>query len=203
MIRRLALPVLSAVAASVMWAGAALAADPVLTYEERVFGDPDAPVEIIEYSSLLCPHCADFHERVFPELKEKYIDTGKVRLVFRDHTLGSQLALGAEMILRCAPEEVFPALQATLFKNQREWGGAENPLKALQGYAALAGMDENAVTACLDSQSIFDGILENEKKAQTYGINSTPSFVINGELAVVGAQSLEAFAAVIDPLLNK
>ncbi|GEO80365.1 DsbA family protein [Pararhodospirillum oryzae] len=173
-----------------------------LSYEERFLGSPEAPVEIIEYSSLLCSHCADFHAHILPELKKEYIDTGKVRLVFRDETLGQPLAVGAAMIARCAPPDAFFTLINTLFANQKAWGTAKNPLDALQSYAALAGLDKSAVAGCLDSESLFAGIRQGEAQAKALGIDGTPTFVINGKPVIVGAQPLDAFRAVIDPLLK-
>lgn len=172
-------------------------------YSERSLGSPDAPVTITEYSSLLCPHCADFHKETLPELKKEYIDTGKVRLVFVDHTLGQPLALGAEMIARCAPEEQYFPLINTLFENQMTWARAKDPLAAIQGYTALVGMSKDDVQACMESESVFNGIRAGEAQADAVGVNSTPSFVIDGKPVIVGSQSIEAFRKVIDPLLGK
>ncbi|WP_051013672.1 DsbA family protein [Pararhodospirillum photometricum] len=171
------------------------------SYEERSLGAATAPVQVIEYSSLLCSHCATFHKDILPQIKKEYIDTGKVRWVFRDHSLGSPLALGAAMITRCAPMDTYYPLMGTLFANQRAWASAPNPMEALQSYAALAGMDKDAVAACLDSESVFKGIRDGEAEAEAAGVDSTPSFLINGKPVIVGAQSVEQFRAVLDPLL--
>jgi protein-disulfide isomerase len=194
---------LAVTAGAASGSAAVAAAQDAPVYSERSMGSPDAPVTIVEYSSLLCPHCADFHKTTLPKLKEEYIDTGKVRLVFKDHTLGVPLALGAEMVARCAPEEQYFPLIHTLFENQRTWASAPDPLAAIQGYASLVGMGKDDVKACLDSQSVFDGIRAGEAEAEAAGVNSTPSFVIDGKPVIVGAQDIEAFRAVIDPLLAK
>ncbi|MBK5955728.1 disulfide bond formation protein DsbA [Rhodospirillum rubrum] len=173
-----------------------------IPYSERALGSPDAKVTIVEYSSLLCPHCADFHTQILPELKKEYIDTGKVRLVFKDHSLGQPLAVGASVIARCAPEQNFFPLITTLFANQRTWATAKDLLAALQGYAALAGMDKAAVEACLDNQDVFNGVQAGEAEAGRIGVESTPSFVIDGKPVLVGAQPIEAFRKVLDPLVG-
>lgn len=175
--------------------------DPAFVYEDRVLGAADAPVEMVEVSSLLCGHCAHFHKDTLPLLKKEYIETGKVRLVFRDHSLGHPLAMAAAMVARCAPETTFFPLLDSLFANQKAWAGAENSLEALKGYAGLAGLDGAAIAACLDSEAVFEGIRAGEAWAQEHGVDSTPSFLIDGDPVVLGAQPIEAFRAVLDPLI--
>lgn len=193
--------VLPLAAALVPLAPQASRAADAFSYQERSLGAADAPIEMVEVSSLLCGHCATFHKDTLPILTTEYIDTGKLRLVFRDHSLGHPLALGAAMILRCAPQSTFFPLLSSLFANQRGWSSAPNPLEALKGYAALAGLDSAAVNACLDSEAVFAGIKAGEDWAGAHGVDSTPSFLIDGKPVIVGAQPIEAFRAVLDPLL--
>ena len=155
---------------------------PAEGYPERILGSATAPVVIYEYSSLTCPHCASFHTDVLPRLKTEFIETGKVRLVYRDFPLGD-LAATAALVARCAPEEAYFSLLGRLFETQRTWAQSENPGGYLLSYAAEAGMDQEAVTACLENSTLLDQIADVQTQAnQTYGIASTPSFVINGEV---------------------
>lgn len=177
---------------------------PAVVYEERSIGSKDAPVTVYEYSSLQCGHCATFHADVLPKLKAAYIDTGKVRWVFRDHSLGHPWSLAGAMIVRCAPADADYKLRNTLMANARSWGQAENPLKLLKAYVALAGVSGDDVDACLKNRDVLDGIKRFEKAANDMGIDSTPSFVIQGlDKPVVGFQTYDQFKAILDPLLAK
>lgn len=180
------------------------AGSPTFTYEERSIGSKDAPITIYEYSSLLCGHCASFHGEVLPKLKAGYIDTGKVRWVFRDHSLGQSWPLASAMIVRCAPADVDYKLRNMLMANARTWGQAQNPLDILKSYVALVGMNGEAVDACLKSNNILEGIVRYEKEANERGIDSTPSFVIQGlDKPVVGFRTYDQFRAILDPLVAK
>lgn len=168
---------------------------------ERVLGNPDAPVTIVDYSSFTCPHCADFHVETLPKLKAAYIDTGKAKLVFRDFPF-DQWALRASALARCAPEERYWAVLELLFKQQRQWAAAADPAKALTQIGKLAGMSQQTIDACWASKEIADGILNIRLEAQNkYDIKATPTFILNdGAARVEGAQPFEAFAAAIDKL---
>lgn len=165
-------------------------------YRELVLGQEDAPITIIEYSSLTCPHCATFHQETLPRIKEEWIDTGQAKLVFRDFPFDA-MALGAAMLVRCADEKrAFPLLEM-LFKTQRRWATAENPLDALRQTAKLAGMSDATFDACLDNQSLMNRIQQVQQQGQEqFDINSTPTFIINGE-KVTGAQPYEVFEEVL------
>lgn len=182
-----------------MTAVPALAFEPVASpeaYPERVLGDPDAPITIVEYSSLTCPHCASFHADTLPQIKKEFIDTGKAKLIYRDFPI-DRLALGAALVARCAPEDSYFPLLDMMFKSQQVWTRASNPIDALAGYAKLAGMSGDAVEACFENQALLDAIQEVRQRAnETYGITSTPSFVIEGEV-VKGAYPYEHFAAIL------
>jgi protein-disulfide isomerase len=168
---------------------------------ERALGDDDAPVTIVEHSSLGCPHCAAFHRDTLPKIKETYIDTGKVRLVMSDFPLGTP-ALAASMIARCAPaERYFPFIEV-LFQSQRSWAYSENPLQALSQVARMGGMGPADVEACLKDQELLTGIRARALKAQEEkGVESTPTFFVNGE-KISGNQPYAAFEAAIEKHLN-
>jgi protein-disulfide isomerase len=168
--------------------------------QEQVLGDPAAPVTIIEYASLTCPHCAEFHKTTLPALKAKYIDTGKVKLVMRDFPL-DQYALQAAVIAHCAgPERYFAFLDA-LFQSQQSWARASNPTEALKQLARLGGLVPETVDACLADKSMQEGVLQMRLTGeQQFDIASTPSFVVNGQV-YAGDRSVEGFSAIIDPLL--
>lgn len=203
LLRRLAVAVAVTVVLAVSWMPVqpAAAADftPAPTpegYPERVMGQADAPVTIVEYSSLTCPHCAAFHADTLPRLKEEFIDTGRAKLVFRDFPL-DPLALGAALMARCAPEQSYFQLLDVLFKTQDQWARAENPLEALKGYGRLAGMDAQTMNACFENQQLVDAIQQVRQQANAiYGIDSTPSFVIDGQVHA-GNRGYDYFAEAI------
>jgi protein-disulfide isomerase len=192
-----------------MWAavgaGVAVSALPIKplraqTAGEQVMGDPAAPVTMIEYSSLTCPHCAAFHVETLPELKSRYIDTGKVKLVMRDFPLDG-VALKAALLAHCAgPERYFTFLNA-LFANQERWARARDPLAALEQLALAGGLGKERLAACWADREMEDGVLAMRLSGeQEFQIRSTPSFIIGGEV-YPGNRSPEDFAAIIEPLL--
>jgi protein-disulfide isomerase len=145
-------------------------------------GDPKAPVTIIEYASMTCPHCAHFSETTFPELKTKYIDTGKVYYMLREFPL-DQLAEAGFMLARCAgtvPDKYY-ALIETLFASQREWV-VQRPLQPLKSMMKQAGLSDEAFDACLANQPMQAAIEKIRSDAsQKFGVQSTPTFFINGK----------------------
>ena len=166
-----------------------------------VVGQTDAPVTIEEFASLGCPHCAHFHEQVFPQIKKDYIDTGKAKLVFTDFPLGTP-ALAAAMISRCAGSARYFGFVSFFFGVQKQWAYATNPLDALKKVSRMAGMSGEDVDACLKQQPLIDFIQGTARKAsKDHEINSTPSFLVNGK-KVSGAQPYEEFKAVIDAALK-
>jgi protein-disulfide isomerase len=168
---------------------------------DRALGKDDAPVTIIEYASMTCPHCAHFAETTYPELKKRYIDTGKVRYIFREFPL-DPLAAGASMLARCADKDKFYPMIETLFQLQRQWA-VEKPLPQLLAIAKQAGFSEQSFNACLSNQKMLDDIRTEQKRAtDKFGVNSTPTLFINGKKEV-GGVSIEDLAKVIDPLLPK
>ena len=170
---------------------------------DMVLGDDKAPVTVIEYASLTCSHCAHFQEATFPELKKRYIDTGKVRYIFREFPLDS-LAAAAFMLARCTGQDDknrYFALVDTLFRQQRTWA-VEKPLAPLFAIAKQAGFTQQTFDACLSNQKILDGI-ENmrDRAAKEFKVESTPTFFINGTKAP-GALSIEDMAKLIEPYLK-
>jgi protein-disulfide isomerase len=170
------------------------------TLSEQSLGDANAPVTVIEYASMTCPHCAHFHETVYPELKKRYIDTGKVRFIFREFPL-DPLAAAGFMLARCAGEgKYFPMIE-TLFAQQKEWV-VQKPLEPLLAIARQAGFTKESFDACLANQKVLDGIEEVRSKAvQKFKVNSTPTFFVNGS-KLNGAPTIEELSKQIDSYLK-
>jgi protein-disulfide isomerase len=169
--------------------------------EEHAIGALDAPVTVIEYASLTCHHCATFQAETLPELKKRYIDTGKVRLVFRDFPLNEQ-ALMAAKVAHCAGPKRHAAFVDVFLRQHDSWAQAKDTTAALKQLAKLGGLGEEAVEACLSDKALEDAILQGRLDAQQkYGVKSTPTFIINGRV-YSGNKSIDEFAAILDPLLG-
>lgn len=165
---------------------------PVLTPNDRVLGKAEAPITIFEFFSLTCPHCADFAENTFPKVKAEWIDTGKAKLVYRDYPLDRN-ALKAAVLARCAPPEQYPAFVATLFQEQDVWGVMNDPTDGLRRIARLGGMTDDQFDKCMANDALAQQIIGGEYDArQKYGVDSTPTFFINGK-KVVGALPYDDF----------
>ena len=166
---------------------------------EMVMGNEKAPVTVIEYASMTCSHCAHFQETTFPELKKRYIDTGKVRYIFREFPLDT-LAAAAFMLARCAGEKdstKYFAMVDTLFRQQRQWA-VEKPIPPLMAIAKQAGFTQKTFDACLANQKMLDGIESIRQRAVSkFKVQSTPTFFINGT-AFPGALTIEDMAKAID-----
>ena len=164
---------------------------------ERSLGAPDAPVTLVEFSSLTCPHCASFHRETLPLIKEAYVATGKVRLVYHDFPLDT-LALGAAMVARCVENERYFEVLEALFRSQATWARSEKPLKDLESVAVGAGLTEADFRACLNNGKLMIGIRKQaEEASQAREIHSTPTFFVNDE-RVTGAADFTTFRAVIE-----
>ena len=163
-------------------------------FGERALGEADAPVTIIEYASATCPHCASFPVDTFPALKEEFIDTGKVRFIFREFPF-DDLALAAFMLARCAPEERYFPIVDVLFEEQQSW--TREPREELLKIARMAGFTEESFNQCLENEEIAEGILEiRSTGAEQYGVDSTPTFFVNGTV-IEGNQPIERFREAI------
>jgi len=171
-------------------------------YKEIIYGDLNAPVTIFEYASLTCSHCASFHNDVLPKLKQAYIDTLKVKLVFRDYPLDN-LSMAGAMLARCAPQGRGKAMLKVLFGQQMSWATAQNPIEPLTSYAKLAGMSKKDVDDCLKDESVITAIREEQKRATSlYKIESTPTFFIE-ETKVEGNRGFEYMSKIIDEKLKQ
>lgn len=168
---------------------------------DQAQGDANAPVTIIEYASMTCTHCATFHNTVYPTLKSRYIDTGKVRYVLREFPL-DPLAAGGFMLARCAGEgKYFPVVEA-LFKQQPKWAFVQNPIPPLFAIVKeVGGFNEQSFEKCLSDQKLLDGIDETRNGGQKLGVNSTPTFFINGKM-FRGTMTVEELDKQIAPLLK-
>ena len=168
---------------------------------DRILGDENAPLTIIEYSSLGCSHCKAFHQGAFPMVKKEFIDTGKVRMIYRDFPLGAR-AMAAAMIARCAPEPRYFGMIDLFFTKQEEWSHAEDAMAALTKVAKFGGMTASDVAECLQNQALLDGIRDRAETAKLdHGIAATPSFLL-GEEKIEGALSAEDFRDVIQKALD-
>ena len=148
---------------------------------DEALGAADAPVTIVEYASMTCPHCAHFHQTTYPELKRKYVETGKLRFIFREFPL-DQLAAAASMLARCAGKDKFFPLLEALFAQQSDWV-VQKPLQPLLAIAKQAGFTQQTFDQCLANQQILNGIEESRNRAANkFGVNSTPTFFINGKI---------------------
>jgi protein-disulfide isomerase len=169
-----------------------------------VLGKADAPVTIVEYASMTCPHCAAFSKTTFPALKTKYIDTGKVRFVFREFPL-DELAAAAAMMARCIDKENGEKAMAVievLFASQDKWA-VRNPIPPLQQIGKQAGLSEKAFDECLKDQTLYNNVLAmRERASKEYQVQSTPTLFVNGKMQR-GETSIEELSKVIDPLLPK
>ncbi|MBL70195.1 MAG: disulfide bond formation protein DsbA [Rhodobiaceae bacterium] len=167
---------------------------------EIVLGQADAPVTIVEYSSLTCPHCGAFHRETLPELTKKYIDPGLVKVYFRPFPFDPYATAGA-MLVHCVSPAARGSFLDILFKRQQQWIQAEQPMLALQGIAQQAGLSESDFVVCLKDQKRLDGIRNIQSRAaDELGVRSTPTFFINGD-KLEGNQPLAAFEKVLKPLL--
>jgi protein-disulfide isomerase len=182
--------------------GAADVAKPV-SLPDMALGPADASVTITEYASMTCPHCAAFNEAVFPKIKSAYIDSGKVRYVFREFPLDIKAAAGS-MLARCIAKEdsgKYFAVIDMLFKQQNDWV-SKNTTETLTRIGKQAGLSQQAVEACLKDQALLDKIAADQKFASdVLKVNSTPTFFVNGEM-IKGETSFEEFDKKIKPLLK-
>ena len=165
-----------------------------------MMGSDKAPVTIIEYASMTCPHCAHFSETTFPELQKRYIDTGKVRFTLRAFPLDALAAAGF-MLARCGGKDKYMPMVETLFAKQQDWIVKE-PLPPLKDIAKQFGIGESEFNECLANQKLLDGIQTvRDNAVQKLGVNSTPTFFVNGK-RLVGDISIDQLAKEIDAYLK-
>jgi len=191
------------------FAGLGLAGTPALAIDlealnkapalgEMAMGPEDAKVTVIEYASATCPHCAAFYKDTFGALKTEYIDTGKIRFLFREYP-HNDAALAAFMLARCAPKEKYFALVDIFFTTQPQW--TQSPHEGLLNIAKQTGFSEESFNKCLADEALAKSILEVRTTAEGFGVTGIPTFFINGEV-LNGEQKIEDLRAIIDPLLG-
>ncbi|MBL4748761.1 MAG: DsbA family protein [Magnetovibrio sp.] len=167
---------------------------------EMSIGRADAPITLDEYASLTCGHCARFHKDTLPEIKKKYVDTGKVRIVFHDFPLDG-LAVGAVMIARCSGPDRFADFTDMLFQTQANWRDSKNPLNALIALARFYGLGGQDVNACLKNKDLLNFVQRNRDNASSaHAITSTPTFIVDGK-KIEGAQPFDVFKTALDAAL--
>ena len=175
-----------------------------ITEKDFVIGNEDAKITIIEYASLSCSHCADFHVNTLETLKKEYIDTGKVKMVFRDYPFNYPALLGS-MVLRCIPENYRYDYMNALYKLQTDWVNKKNKKTIQELYKIMqsGGMTKDEYDACIYNTELENEILKGVMEAQNqFNIKSTPSFIIDGKL-IEGNKSIKEFRQIIDKILSQ
>ncbi len=170
------------------------------TDDARVLGDLDAPVTIVEFSDYQCPFCARHFQQTWPQLKTDYIDTGRIKYVFKDFPITSihPEAPKAHEAARCAgDQDAYWALHDRLFLGQEEWAGNQDHVTVFKGYAAELGLDQGAFDACLDGGRNAANVSADVREGRSLGVTGTPTFFVDG-YPLVGAQSIEVFQQAID-----
>jgi protein-disulfide isomerase len=164
-------------------------------------GPADAKVTIIEYASLTCSHCAAFHKETYPELKKRYIDTGKVRFILREFPL-DPLATAGFMLARCDSESKYYPITDLLFDQQKNWAFTEKPLDALRQMMRQAGFSQEKFDSCLRDQKLYDAVNAVKNRAMDqFKVDATPTFFINGQRQS-GSISIDEIETIIKPLLG-
>ena len=174
-----------------------------ISKDDFVIGDPEAPITIIEYASMSCSHCASFHLETLPDLKKEFIDTGKVRFVFRDFPYNYSALLGS-MVMRCIPQEVRYDYMNALYTLQKQWVLSENAKTTEELYKIMqsGGMTKEDFDICLNDSTMENNIIQGIINAQKeFDVKSTPSFLVNGNL-VSGNKSIKEFRQIIDKILS-
>lgn len=164
---------------------------------DKVLGEDDAPVTIVEYASMTCGHCANFHKQTYADLKKDYIDTGKVRFIFREFPL-DPVAAAAFMLARCAPADKYFEVVDIMFEQQRSWAFSDNPYQSLLDFSKQIGFTQESFEECLTNQGMLDAVnAVKDRGAGEFGVNSTPTFFINGERHT-GALSIDEMGKIIE-----
>ncbi len=171
-----------------------------LALPDKWLGKDDAPVTIVEYASMTCPHCRRFHEETLGKLKENYIDTGKVRLIFREFPLDN-LAAAAAMLARCAPGDNYFPMIDVLFNQQAKWSRSSDPVSELLKISRLAGFSKESFETCLRNQDMLNKVIATRTQAaEKFNVNATPTFFLN-DVKYSGDFSYEVLSKAIDALL--
>src|SRR3954451_11373001 len=164
-------------------------------------GEANAPVTVVEYASMTCSHCAAFANNVYPTLKSKYTDTGKVKYILREFPL-DPLATAGFMLARCSGDKR-EAMIALLFAQQKNWAFVDKPLDGLSNIVKQTGMSQESLEKCLKDQALYDKVnMVRDRGAEKFGVNATPTFFINGK-RVSGEMTVDQLDKEITPLLPK
>lgn len=178
----------------------ATALEEVGPLQDMVLGEADAPVTIIEYASLTCPHCAAFHKQIYPKIKSEYIDTGKAKLIFREFPFDS-IATAGFMLARCAEPKRYFGFIDVMFEQQSEWLSLGSPMEGIQEIARQGGFSNEQFQECLTDKDVLEGIRWiQERGANEFGVESTPTFFING-VKITGARPFEVLQPIIEEQL--
>jgi protein-disulfide isomerase len=171
-----------------------------IALEELSLGNINAPVTIIEYASMTCSHCAEFHNTTFQKIKMDYIESGEVKYIFREFPI-DKLAMATSMLTRCVDKNVSLPFIEVLFKTRDQWI-SENALSELKNLSKQAGLNNEEFDKCLNNQTLLDELISIKDQAITdYNINSTPSFIINGKV-ITGNKPYSTFKEEIDKVLE-
>ena len=168
---------------------------------DRALGQPSAQVTVIEYASLTCPFCRQFHETVFPRFKREFIDTGKVYYIFREFPIGRQAAAAA-VAARCAPESKFFALNDRLLATQARWTAQEVRLDPIYKIVQEFGISRAEFDTCQENQTIVEGLLVVKQKGRDFGVSGTPTLFIN-QSQIRGVVTFEQISGMINAELEK
>ena len=172
--------------------------------DDLVIGDKNAPITIIEYASLSCSHCANFHKNTLPDIKKEYVDTGKVRFVFRNFPYDPPSLIGS-VILKCVPKDVRYDYMNALFLLRKSWVISDNAKSTQELYKIMqsGGMSKEDFNNCLERDDLANQIIKGRIDVQNeFNIQSTPSFLINGNLEQ-GNKSVKEFRQIIDKILSE
>lgn len=169
--------------------------------EDDVMGDINAKVTILEYASMTCPHCRSFHEKILPQIKEKYVDTGKAKYILRPFPFdGDRRGEAAFMLAKCAPNNAYYAMIDALFETQSVWAGKGNPVPELLRLSKLSGMTEADFKACLGNQELLTKMVEGRNKAvRDFGVTSTPTVFVNDKK--LGDSTFESVSKAVEAAL--
>lgn len=167
---------------------------------DRVLGNANATVTVVEYASLGCSICRAFHKATFPRFKKEYIDTGKVRFIYREFPIGKS-SVAAAAALRCVPEKHFFRLSDKFMNSTGHWNGREVNADAIYKVVQDSGLTRSAFDTCLSNQKINDGVTWVKQRGRELGVQGTPTFFINGH-KVRGALTFEEMQKLIEQHLN-
>lgn len=167
---------------------------------EQIIGDPNAAVTIIEYASLTCHHCENFHKETWPALKKKYVDAGKVRFVLREFPF-DPLAMAGFVLARCSGAKWYSVVDL-LFQTADSWAHSKTPAESLLQTMRQTGMSKESFNACLGNKKIEEDILQvRDRATKVLGVESTPTFFVNGTKHV-GNMTIEKWDSILNPLLK-